>query len=442
MRAMAFCLSLFWIIIFLPGSGEAQAASLPAFPGAEGFGAETPGGRGGRVIKVTNLNTSGPGSLQAAASAEGPRIVVFDTSGVIPGSVYIEHGQITIAGQTAPGAGITIKGLLFSKDTPERLADIVVRFLRVRPDSNETLNDTLDAIRFDRVKRCVIDHCSSSWASDETIDIFQAEDITVQWCTVEESDTSGHFKGIHNFGLIIGPDGQRCTVHHTLFASQRRRSPAIANGPADVRNNVVYNFRDGFLHDNPTNNITFNIIGNYFKKGPSEPNIFPFCFQDSASYYLRDNYIEGVGMIQDPWAEKDKLPGLGYYAKWGVKAEKEEPVPPVTTNTPQEAYKLVLEKAGCFPRDIVTHRAIEEVKTGTGFWGRHGVRDLLEGLKSSAPPKDSDNDGMPDEWEKANGLDPKDGTDHNKIMKSGYTAIEEYCNMMAEKVIGSGSNAR
>ena len=429
-------LSFFLFLSFL----DLAAQTLPCFPGAEGFGSRTPGGRGGRVIKVTNLNTSGPGSLQAACSAQGPRIVVFDVSGVIPGEVLIEHGRISIMGQTAPGAGITIKGLLQSKATKEKMEDIVVRFLRCRPDSNVTLHDRGDAIRFSQARRVMIDHISCSWASDETIDVFRADDVTVQWCTVEDGDTTGHFKGVHNYGLIQGPNGRRISVHHNLFAHQKRRCPAVANGPADIRNNVVYNFRDGFLHDNPTNDIPFNIIGNYYKRGPNDPRIFPFCFQDSAFYYLRDNYIETVGMIQDPWAEKDKLPGLQYYAKRGNKADREAGAPPVTTHSPLEAYELVLGRAGCLPRDVITSRAIQEVKSGTGTWGRRDVPDLMAGLTPATPPKDSDSDGMPDEWEKANGLNPNDGTDHSKLMKSGYTAIEEYCNELAENLIEKWGN--
>jgi len=443
MRAKRYFGCLFWLVLLLVnsafvGRAEEPQDSLPSFPGAEGFGARTPGGRGGRVIKVTNLNTSGPGSLQAACSAEGPRIVVFEVSGVIPGDVSIEHGQITIMGQTAPGAGITIKGMLSTPWDPEGLAryeDIVIRFLRIRPDPRPGIS-WADGIQFSGVRRCVLDHISCSWASDETIDIYTAQDITIQWCTIEESDTQGHPKGRHNYGLISGPEGQMVSIHHTLYAHHSRRCPAIANGPSDIRNIVVYNFRDGLSHEGHTpNNLGFNIIGNYYKPGPNEPNIFPFNFVSNVSYYLRDNYIEGVGMIQDPWAEAYKLYGLQYYASKGVKAEQETVVPPVTTHSPLEAYELVLEKAGCFPRDTVTRRTIAEVRNCTGSWGRHDPGDLMAGLTPKTPPTDSDNDGMPDAWERANGLDPSDGTDHNTIMSSGYTAIEEYCNMLAEKLI-------
>jgi len=412
---------------------------LPSFPGAQGWGSTTPGGRGGRVIKVTNLNTSGPGSLQDACSQEGPRMVVFDTSGVIPGEVGIEHGRITIMGQTAPGAGITITGMLYTPWDPSgqaRYRDIVIRFLRIRPDPIPGVS-WADAIQFSGVRNCVLDHISCSWASDETVDIYSADSITVQWCTIEESDTRGHPEGQHNYGLISGPEGGHVSIHHTLFAHHKRRCPAIANGPSDVRNTVVYNFRDGFLHDNESNNLGFNIIGNYYKRGLNDPSIYPFCFADKYSYYLSDNFIEGVGMIQDPWAEKDKLSGLRSYAGYGVKATAEFEVPTVTTHSPEEAYEMVLESAGCFPRDTVSRRTIEEVRTGTGWWGRHDPGDLMAGLAPAAAPTDSDGDGMPDAWERTKGLDPEDGTDHSATMASGYTAIEEYCNMLAARLIAA-----
>ncbi len=420
---------------------DQQPETLPAFPGAEGYGSTTPGGRGGKVFIVTNLQTSGPGSLQEACSAEGPRIVVFDTSGVIPGDVVIQSSQISIMGQTAPGAGITIQGRLLTYYSEERFSDIVVRFLRIRP--NPATGASGDAIQFGKVENCVIDHISCSWANDESIDIYYSHDVTIQWCTIEESDTEGHSKGTqHNFGMINGPGGGRISLHHTLFAHHKRRCPAIAHGPSDIRNIVVYDFRGGLNHAGHTpNNLGFNIIGNYYKTGPSEPTVFPFCFVPDVSYYLRDNYFEGrnntyTGMIQDPWAEADSLYGLRYYVdRGGIKAEQEYEVAPVTTHMPQEAYELVLDMAGCFPRDTVTRRTIEEVRQGTGSWGRHESGDLMTGLTPVRAPLDSDNDGMPDSWERAKGLDASDGDDHSTVMASGYTAIEEYCNVLAQGLI-------
>lgn len=419
-----------------------QSDSLPAFPGAEGFGMYTAGGRGGRVIRVTNLNTSGPGSLQEACNTPGPRIVVFDTSGVIPGQVGIPHGQITILGQTAPAPGITLRGMLYTPWDPTgqaRYSDIVIRFLRIRPDPIPGVT-WADAIQFSGVRRCVLDHISCSWASDETVDIFSSAEMTVQWCAIEESDITGHPEGMHGYGMINGPEGGWVSVHHNLFAHHSRRSPAISNGPSDIRNNVVYNFKDGFLHDNQPNDKGYNIIGNYYKTGPDWSSPYPFCFWGTTSYYLRDNYMHGrgagyTGMIQDPWAEAAKMPGLLAYANQGRMAGAETPVPPVTTHSPQEAFELVLEQAGCFPRDSVSRRTVNEVRTTTGLWGRRDPGNLLAGMPVGTREVDSDGDGMPDWWERSRGLNPADSADHARVMPSGYTAIEEYANLLAERLI-------
>ncbi|MHC4178174.1 MAG: pectate lyase family protein [Planctomycetota bacterium] len=420
-----------------PSQAADVPPTLPAFPGAEGFGAVTAGGRGGRVIKVTNLNARGPGSLQAACSATGPRIVVFDLSGVIPGNVTIEHGRISIMGQTAPGRGITVAGMLSTRyNPPEPIDDVVVRFLRVRP--SDARGSGGDAIQFSQNQRVILDHVTCSWACDETIDIYGARDVTVQWCSIEESAASGHPEGRHNYGLISGPRGTRVSIHHNLFAHHARRCPAVANGPADIRNNVVYNFRDGLSHEgHPPNDLGFNIVGNYYKRGPSDPKIFPFCFNGNVSYYLRDNFIEGLGIVQDPWAEADKLLGLKYYANRGRKASREFPVAKVTTHRPQAAYELVLRRAGCLPRDVVTRRIIREVRTGTGRWGRRGREELMQGLQAKPAPPDTDGDGMPDAWEKTHGLNPRDGSDHRKVMRSGYTAVEQYCGELAAEALAA-----
>ncbi|HLA41492.1 MAG TPA: pectate lyase precursor [Candidatus Glassbacteria bacterium] len=412
-----------------PALAQAPADSIPAFPGAEGFGAYSPGGRGGRVIHVTNLDWNGPGSLQEALSTPGPRVIVFDTSGVIRGDLEIPYGQVTILGQTAPGAGITINGMLatlWDETGRARYDDIVIRFLRIRPFKRSQNVSWADALQFSGGYRVVLDHMSFSWASDETVDIFSTKYATVQWCTIEESDMEGHVEGQHNYGMISGPEGGPITLHHTLFAHHKRRCPAVAIAPSDVRNNVVYDFRDGFLHDNEPNGGTFNIVGNYWKTGLSEPNIFPFNFWAGAHYYLKDNYIEDpkfTGMIQDPWAEKGKLYGIDAYTNNGIKEEVPGEVPPVTTHTPQEAYDLVLERSGCWPRDTVSLRTIAEVRTRTGLWGRHEPSDLSAGLTPSSPPKDTDHDGLPDAWERGHGLDPADSTDNVQVMASGYSAI-------------------
>jgi pectate lyase len=425
---------LIGVVPLLGGQRPAACQELPAFPGAEGFGAIAKGGRGGRIIKVTTLEADGPGSLQAACREEGPRTIVFDVSGVIEGEVLIEHGDVSILGQTAPGGGITIAGSLKSRYRARQpINEIVIRFLRVRPPNARGASG--DAIQLSENKRVILDHVSCSWAADETIDIFGAQDVTIQWCSVEESQVVGHPEGRHNYGLISGPNGARVSLHHTLFAHHARRCPSIANGPADIRNNVAYNFRDGFHHDNPPNDKGYNVVGNYYKRGPSDAKIFPFCFRDTVAYYLRDNYIDGVGIIQDPWAEADKLEGLKYYAAKGRKATEEVSVPKVSTHSPREAYDLVLQQAGGLPRDAVTRRIVEEVRAGKGSWGRKPQADLLAGLAPGKPPQDADADGLPDEWETAHALDPKNAADHVRAMPSGYTAIEAYSHELAARLI-------
>lgn len=420
---------------------DGKATPLPAFPGAEGFGAIAKGGRGGRVVKVTTLRGDGPGSLQAACREKGPRIIVFDVSGVIEGDVLIEHGEISILGQTSLGAGITLAGTLKTRYRAGRaIDDVVIRYLRVRPPNATGASG--DAVQLSENKRVVLDHVSCAWASDETIDIYGAQDVTIQWCTIEESLLGEHPKGRHNFGLISGPNGKRVSIHHNLFAHHSRRCPAVANGPADVRNNVVYNFRDGFGHENPPNDQGYNVVGNYYKRGPSDPKIFPFCFRPMVTYYLRDNYVEGVGLIQDPWAEAGKLEGLRYYAKNGKKADKEVVVPKVTTHSPTEAYELVLREAGGLPHDAVTRRVVEETRTGKGSWGRKPQKDLLEGLKPGRAAADSDGDGLPDDWEIAHKLDPKNPMDAAKIQPSGYAAIEEYANELAARRVAEAKRAK
>lgn len=425
---------------------------MPAFPGAEGFGADTPGGRGGRVIKVRNLNAEGPGSLQAACEAKGARIVVFDVSGVIHGDVTITEPYITIAGQTAPGAGITIEGILrtdlegWNRDVTTRpnVHDVVVRFLRVRALPGRGASG--DCVQFSSVDGAVLDHLSLSWAEDETIDLFaRATNVTVQWCALEESSETDEPGGGDHYGLIAGSRSNHISIHHNLFAHHRARNPCVGSGPADIRNNVIYNFRDGFVHHGNYKNPGFNIVGNYYKSGPStvsewpqDPYIYPWAFEGQVPYYLRDNYVEGVGPIQDPWAEADKLPAWkAYYSQHGVKQAAPTLVPPITEHSPEDAYELVLREAGCFPRDAVSRRTIEETRSGTGSWGRHEPDDLMEDLSPGEPPADSDNDGMPDAWEEARGLRP-DLDDSARVMPSGYTAIEDYVNELAAALIAAG----
>jgi len=450
------------VAVFVLGvwPAEAQqgpAGALPAFPGAEGFGAASVGGRGGRVIKVTNLNPKGPGSLQAACEAKGPRIVVFETSGVIEGDVVIKDSNLTIAGQTAPGAGITIAGMLLKpysnwdkpQDDPARIIyhDLIIRFLRIRP--RRPRGGSGDCVQIGDVDRIILDHLSCSWASDENIDLCASRQITVQWCAIEESDkvrNPGGPEGRHNFGMIVGYAGKDASVHHNLFAHHRERAPLCGLELLDHRNNVIYNMLLPLEWHPPRMNrqrrdqpFRANVIGNYFKAGPDEKRdakvktLDPLMWKRPwVEVYARDNYFEWTGQPAEPTSQ-------------GPTAAEAWPAPPVRTLSPQEAYQVVLAQAGCLPRDAVSRRTVAEVRRGTGSWGRHEPQGgLMEGLRPTAAPKDSDGDGMPDAWEQAQGLNPGDPSDASKIVPAGaapgdrhrgYTYVEYYINDLADKLI-------
>lgn len=446
MRLLLSCVLLCFVSVFL--SAPTESSELTAFPGAEGFGAVAVGGRGGEVIKVTTLASSGPGSLQAACAEEGPRIVVFGVGGVIRGDVAIKHPFITIAGQTAPSPGITLEGRLLSRPDPwRRLNDIVVRFIRIRPAP--TTGHTGDAVQLPDTERVVLDHLSMSWANDETIDICHSSEFTIQWCTLEESDTEGHAKGGgHNFGLISAyPNSGNISLHHNLFAHHSRRSPSLTpyvpGKPGDFLNNVVYNFREGLTHDGHIPREAINLIANYYKRGPNSETIIPFNFHSEGSYFLKGNYVDGAGLIADLKEGGHAFPAWLKINRPLRLLAQPAAVAPVETHSAEDAYKLVLDRAGCFPKDRVTTRITQEVADGSGKWGRNAPADpgddwFAAGLTRGAPPVDSDGDGMPDEWENGHGLNKLDDQDHKRILSSGYTAIEAYINERAEQLVKSG----
>jgi pectate lyase len=442
--------------------GPALAHALPAFPGAQGFGAAATGGRGGQVIKVTTLAESGPGSLKAALSTAGPRIIVFEVSGVIdlgaPNAsdpfdesdgnniLVIEHGDVTIAGQTAPGAGITIRGRLYAA-YDSSVGNVILRHVRIRPPAaGGSDGEQYDALRFSLNPRVIVDHVSVAFGVDENIDAYTAEDFTLQWSTVEEPATSGHPEGEHNYGILN--DQGRVTVHHNLFVHSKNRNPALGAGPAESRNNVCYNVRHGFVHHNEAEG-QFNIVGNYFKRG-ADDQLLPFYFDGDpftgVGYHLKDNCVDDPpksGSVDNPWNDP-------YFENLGAPASLYSATEfafsgtdyvPVATEPCADAYTSVLDHAGAFPRDTVTTRVVQEVKDGTGSWGAHYPSDLMAGLTAGTPPTDSDDDGMPDDWETANGLDPNDPSDSSQSMPSGYTAIEEYINGKADELAGGSGGA-
>ena len=416
-----------------------------AFPGAEGFGAQATGGRGGRVIKVTTLDASGPGSLQEALDQDEPRIIVFAVSGVIEADpIRIRHGNVTIAGQTAPGAGITIKGRLYGADG---VSNLIVRHLRIRPQFAGEGGGSYDGVQLVESGLVIFDHVSAAFAVDEVMGIFTVWDATVQWSTLCMSAIEGHPEGQHNYALLS--NRPRVSIHHNLFAHNGNRNPACARGPVDVRNNVVYNFHRGFIHHNPPSGH-FDIVGNYYKQGP-DGSARPFVFDDEPgeglAYYLADNYIDDpgdyLGIVTNPWADEvylDVYGGLGRGEEYRSASEfffadEVAGYVPITTESPAAAYESVLARAGAWPRDVVTLTVVEETRQRSGSWGARIPDDLMAGLTPGTPPLDADDDGMADAWERTHGLDPTGGSDHATLMPSGYTAIEAYINELADQLL-------
>lgn len=430
--------------------GYAEDADVLAFPTAEGYGKHTMGGRGGRVVAVTNLNASGPGSLRAAIDAKGPRIVVFRVSGTIEGSFNVRNDNITIAGQTAPGDGICIKGSLKMSAN-----EVVVRYLRVRPASSAGV----DAIDGEYHRNIVLDHVSASWSSDEILSLYRNENVTIQWCMITEACSKvvdGKDTG-HRFGGIWGND--RATYHHNLFAHNDSRNPRWASGSKlnDFRNNVLYNwgynscYGGGALEnsDPELKFSTFNMVANYYKPGPAtRDNVKRRIAEPGADekggvgrWYVADNVVEGFPEVTaDNWLGIDGDEYEKLATPWDAM--------PIHEQSPRDALEAVLAHAGCSlpKRDSVDRRIVEEVRSGKATHGRNGIitRPADVGgwpeLKSVTAPEDTDEDGMPDAWERGRGLDPGDASDGAKDRDGdGYTNVEEYLNALA---VQPGANTR
>lgn len=418
--------------------GVSGAPSEPgaarAFPGAEGFGTETPGGRGGKVFVVSTLSWDGPGSLSEALLATEPRIIVFRVSGVIdvPGggvsSLSEAHSFVTVAGQTSPG-GITLRGAETTLESYHaRFHDAVFRFLRFRGNGN------YDNVAFNETHRLVFDHCDFSGGSDEAFDMTFSHDFTVQWSTVTNSGPDGQVYG----QLIAYPPTANISMHHNFSAHHRNRcgphmhwgeeGAAPSDGAAfDFRNNVIYDcaFEKGLDISAPTTGfLAFNVVGNYAKAGPSTPNEGNTAFMGigaTARVYADDNVYE---------------PGLPVFTVYSEPELATEPFdfPAVTTQPAAEAYELVLDQAGAWPRDAMNRRTVMEARNGSGALSN--VSDpLIE--SGPEPPPDADLDGMADAWEAAHGLDPADAGDSSEDRDGdGYTNIEEYINELAASLVG------
>lgn len=465
------------LIVLLMNFSTSWSQQL-AFPTAEGYGKYTVGGRGGVVYEVTNLNDSGEGSLRAAIEAEGPRTVVFRVSGTIElnSDLSIKNPNITIAGQTAPGDGITLRGRPLLIDADE----VIIRYIRVR--LGDESKDYTDAITSRYTNNLILDHVSASWSIDETLTIYHGTNATVQWCVISESlYESNHWKGNHGYGGIWGSNFS--TFHHNLIANHSNRNPRFASGcgNVDYRNNVVYNWGYASTYgaemaqlSNPDkfyfSNI--NMVANYYKPGPAtQPGevthrlATPWSRNGDSDYgkwYIADNVMIGSEEVtKDNW--KGVVPSLtaiegvqehnpnNLKAISGLKLDKPWPAMAINQQTAEEAYASVLENAGTTlpKRDAVDVRIIDEVRNGYATYEgptykkEHEVADMSKicgiidshkdvggwpELKSVPAPVDTDQDGMPDVWETKNNLNPKNPDDRNKVGVDGYTMLEKYLN--------------
>jgi len=421
----------------------------PAFPGAEGFGKYSLGGRGGRVIEVTNLNDVGPGSFRAACEAKGPRTVVFRASGTIPleSKFKITNPYLTIAGQTAPGDGVCIKNYQVNFDTH----DLIIRYLRFRPGDERGKEQDGFGGKGDHI---VIDHCSVSWGIDENLSINKGTNLSVQWCLVSESLTKSlHKKGSHGYGGLWGGPGG--SWHHNILAHHTSRNPRASgnaeSGLLDYRNNVVYNW--GFNSAYGGELWPRNWINNYYKYGPAtSEKVRRRIFEQKdprGKMYAAGNFVWGYPEITaNNWNGGMDFAPDGEATEATLRVNQPFVVAPVETQPAEAAFELVLAEAGCSQfRDSVDRRIIQEIRTGTAKYGEtyggggKGIIDSQKAvggwpeLRSEPAPADSDHDGIPDVWERQHGLDPNDPADGAMISDSeGYTNLEKYLNSLVPPI--------
>ncbi len=425
-----------------------------AFPGAEGYGRFAIGGRGGKVVKVTNLNDAGPGSLRAAVELDEPRTVVFDVSGkiVLQSTLGIRNPYLTIAGQTAPGKGICIANYNMGAMGTH---DLIIRYMRVRPGN--TSGDTLDGMGMASTTDAIYDHCSISWTQDESFSSRGAGNITLQRTLISEAlNVAGHRKyepgKQHGYAASIG--GDIGSFHHNLLAHCSGRNWSLAGGldkatrhagRLDLRNNVVYNWGHRTT-DGGAKEVQF--VNNYYKPGPAS-DVFHVLMAEREAvaafgpqmYFVAGNMMEGKFGPDEPLAGVFERRGEPH-KNWIVDQPFYESF--VTTQSAEQAYENVLADVGCNVPYLDDHdeRIIDEVRTGTTTY--KGSVSGLPGLPDSQDdvggwddyPEihrdatwDPDDDGMPSAWETENGLNPADPVDANgDANHDGYTNLEEYMN--------------
>jgi|CXWL01.1.fsa_nt_gi hypothetical protein len=446
----------------------ARASSIPAFPGAEGFGSTTPGGRGGKTLFVTNLEdyTKGeskiPGSLRAAIETPGPRIIIFKTGGTIKlkSQLHIIEPYITIAGQTAPGDGITLRDAPFTVATH----DVIIRNIRSRvgddkkgsePENRDSLSISGTRAKGGDVYNVILDHSSISWAIDENLSTWtdKVHDITIQWNIISEGlrcnlhQEANAKPDCHSMGLLIGDHSKNISVHHNLIAHNNDRNPLIqANTSTEFVNNIVYNWGGGaypikFSDSNKVNKPALaTVINNYFKRGPNSTTASRVgilltdnletgtkIYINGNTFYNKDGTLLATDKILGNLQFRTSAPPIGS----GLKAAK------IDTDIKSQT----LQVGAISPkRDAIDHYIINTFEKGQGAiidcivsCDNKDVRPAHGGWQSTSggtPPKDTDLDGIPDSWETSHSLNPTRSSDAKEYSPLGYTWIEEYINSL------------
>ena len=460
-------------------AGTAQDKLL-AFPGAEGGGCYVTGGRGGKVYHVTTLedDAKNPGSLRYAVDQKGPRTIVFDVAGTIElkSDLVVNNGDLTIAGQTAPGDGICLRNYCFHIKTD----NVIVRYIRSRLGDDSGAET--DAAWARNQKDIIVDHCSFSWSVDETASFYGVENFTMQWCYITESlAASTHVKGAHGYGGLWG--GNKASYHHNLLAHHYSRTPRLVGNDEfpekcliDMRNNVIYNWGP-VLGCYGGGGGSYNFVNNYYKPGPAtneKPAIagritqagVDDTFFEHGVFYLSGNrfdytspYLGSKAQQNAKASDEDNYEGLHiveseYATKDDYIADREFVVRPTTTHTAEIAYEKVLRYGGCcLRRDAIDERVANDVRTGgysyvSGNKGSNGstgglidapedVGGYVEYTATELEMRnklDSDGDGIPENWEDMYGLDSADPSDALTTHKSGYSWFEYYLSTLVNSI--------
>lgn len=445
-----------------------NAQDVLSFPGAEGFGRYTTGGRGGKVYFVTKLaDDNSEGTLRYALNQKGARYIVFKTSGTIylESPLKIKEGNVTIAGQTAPGDGITIANY----ETFVSADNVIIRYMRFRMGDQKNFEGDAFGARF--IKNLIVDHCSMSWSTDETVSIYANENTTLQWCVISESlRNSIHQKGAHGYGGIAG--GKFASFHHNIYAHHDSRNPRLGEYAGskfaltdltDFRNNVIYNWGHNNIYGGEAMNV--NIVNNYYKPGSAtktRERIFAIDKNEKpeaevyniwGKYYINGNVIEGNPEIsKDNWTEGVFAQIKSTYNitekdKNSLKINQPHDIQNnVKTDAPKEAYDKILNIGGAsLVRDAVDLHVLKDIKNGNFTYNgskgsSNGIIDSQKDvggfpdLKQGTPLPDSDNDGMPDEWEIKYKLNPKVANANGRDLDKNYGNIEVYFNDIVKKI--------